>query len=554
MEIGAVSDLGLDDIHSNGLCREISFEEILLDETVAQGDIWVLRETLQSVGGINYRLEAKKNYELLIRIAQKYKVLQTNWETFRKNLPETGEKREEEWVCLKAETGAFGMQESVKTDCYLIGRYKEKLLSMGSFDEAVLSVYSAGGEAAVQYLERMLTRTKEFYDIYDCTQPILIYKGNDICYHMLDIFAKELGKALEEMGQRVEYFDFSERQPEELIAYKERRFKAVAGVQTHLFSLRERNGNFLHDGIDAPQYHFVFDHPVWLQEHLQQVPHRLCVLAPDGNYVQFIKNYYGHAARFLPPAGENKDVGEQERKYEISFLGRCGVEPVKSLWSVKKSSRDRCRLINRYILYMRKNLSVTPECAFQMALDYYGITCTKEEFIKLFSQERWVIHCIANHYKNKTVETLLKAGIVVHVYGESWEESDLRNHPLLRRHQGVTETEALAVYAQSKLSLNVMTWHKDGFTERIANAMLQKSVVVTDRTTYLEKEFTDGEDILLFDLARLTELPARIKELLADDVRRKQIAENGYRIAAERHTWGQRAKALLGFVEEDRRA
>lgn len=556
MEIGAVSG-GLqaavpDGTQGSGFAREISFAEILLDETLAQGDIWVLKEALSRVGGINYRLGAKRNYELLIRIAEKYKVLQADWEVLCRQ-PAAGEMLDKEWVCLKAETGddASYMQAAVRTDCYLIGRYKEELLSMESFDAAVLGVYSAGGETAVRYLERMLTRTEAFYDIYDCTQPVLIYMGNDICYHMLDIFSRELGRALEEMGQCVEYFDFSSREPEELIAYKRRRFKAVVGVQTYLFSLREREGSFLHDGINAPQYHFVLDHPIWMKEHLQQVPRRLCVLAPDGNYVQFVRNFYGHPARFLPPAGEEKHVGEAKRVQGISFLGRCGVGPVKSLWSVKNSSRDRCRLLNRYILYMRKNLGGTPEHAFQSALDYYGITCSREEFVELFCQERWVIHCLANHYKNKTVEMLLKAGIAVHVYGESWDESDMRHHPLLFRHQSVTEEEALAVYAKSKLSLNVMTWHKDGFTERIANAMLQKSVVVTDRTTYLEKEFTDGEEILLFDLAQLAGLPDRVKALLCDDTKRERIAEKGYRKASERHTWRQRAKTLLEFVEED---
>ncbi len=48
----------------NGLCPEgeISFEEILLDETLANGDIWVRKEALRSVGGINYRLGAKRSY------------------------------------------------------------------------------------------------------------------------------------------------------------------------------------------------------------------------------------------------------------------------------------------------------------------------------------------------------------------------------------------------------------------------------------------------------------------------------------------------------------
>ena len=96
-----------------------------------------------------------------------------------------------------------------------------------------------------------------------------------------------------------------------------------------------------------------------------------------------------------------------------------------------------------------------------------------------------------------------------------------------------------------------MSWHKDGFTERIANAMLQKSVVVTDRTTYLEQNFVNGEDLLMFDLGNLRALPDQIRALLDDEAKRTQMAENAYVKAASRHTWKQRAEKLLEFMEED---
>ena len=53
---------------------ELSFAEILLDERLLNSDIWISKKALSAVGGINYRLNAKRNYELLIRISQKYRV------------------------------------------------------------------------------------------------------------------------------------------------------------------------------------------------------------------------------------------------------------------------------------------------------------------------------------------------------------------------------------------------------------------------------------------------------------------------------------------------
>lgn len=522
--------------------EEIGFEEILLDKSLEQSDIWIRKEALQNVGGINYRLGAKKNYELLIRVAKEYKVCR---------IGQVPGSETDDWIHLEPET-VGNEEECLKADCYLIGRYKAELLSMGCFDEAVLQILMTKKEDVTQYLERMLTETKEYYDIYDCTQPILIYTGSDVCYNILDTFAGSLGNALKERGQCVEYFDISKQQIEELGDYAKRRFKAVIGIQTYMFSVKWGNGAFVHDSISAPKYQFVFDHPIRMKDHLQQTPKRLCVLTPDGNYANFVENYYGHSARFLPPAGIETHCECGRRDYEITFLGSYYDGPIEDLRAIRSMDKERCYLINRYILYMRRDLRMIPEEALKKALEYYGITCTREEFMEIMYRDRWAIYCLSYHYRNKAVRILLESGIRLHVFGDTWKDSPWWGHPGLIWHEEVMGEDALKVYAKSKLSLNIMTWHKDGFTERIANAMLQKSVVVTDRTTYLEKNFVSGEDLLMFDLGNLQELPGQIKELFDNDEKRKQMAENGYRKALQQHTWRQRAEKILEYIEEDR--
>ena len=81
--------------------------------------------------------------------------------------------------------------------------------------------------------------------------------------------------------------------------------------------------------------------------------------------------------------------------------------------------------------------------------------------------------------------------------------------------------------------------------------MLQKALVITDKTAYLENNFTDGEDILLFDLNHLQEIPARIKELLTCEEKRKRIADNGFKKALQQHTWKNRVVKILEMIEED---
>ena len=598
-----------------GARRDLIFEEILLDETLIQGELWVSKKALSDVGGINHLLCAKKNYELLLRIAKKYRVVlitegaeeqsaqeniykktlsaeqqsqrcekalgveqQLDQYSFQRLEPEIyvqepevhGHEQEvsgnklavhgQEPEVRENEQEVHGKKPEIyenepeiygwKTDCYIISRYKSELLAIGCFDEAVKGVLWEGGGQAESYLEGMLSSSQEYYRIYDYTQPVLIYAGDEICYHVLDTFARNLGKALLEHGCSVIYFDMAKQPMEEITAFVRRRLKAVIGMQTYLFSAKKKDGSFIHDAIGAPEYYFVFDHPVWLRHHLTNVPKQMTVLTPDGNYAAFIEKYYKHPARFLPPAGQEQYYGQQNRVYDISFLGTYRDSLLDELKALRKNDKKRAYFINRFILYMRMDIAGTPERALEKLLEYYHMTYTDEEFEQQFFGVRWTILRLAHYYRGKVLKTLLQAGFTIHVFGDSWKECPLCAYEGLVCHEQAVGGQALQVYGSSKLSLNIMTWHKDGFTERIANAMLQRSVVVTDRTTYLEQNFVNEQELLIFGLDRINELPQKIKSLLEDDRRREKIAESGYQKAKKEHTWYRRAGQLLELMDK----
>jgi spore maturation protein CgeB len=117
-------------------------------------------------------------------------------------------------------------------------------------------------------------------------------------------------------------------------------------------------------------------------------------------------------------------------------------------------------------------------------------------------------------------------------------------------HPDAEGVDALKVYAQSKISLNIMSWHKDGMTERIANSMINRAVVLTDPSTYLTEHYEDEKEIVYYHLTRLGELPDKIHRLLADDDYREAIAENGLKTAAAHDTWDNRAEKFLDILND----
>lgn len=106
---------------------------------------------------------------------------------------------------------------------------------------------------------------------------------------------------------------------------------------------------------------------------------------------------------------------------------------------------------------------------------------------KMYAVRR-VIYGAMHYYRHRVIETILQAGIRLDVFGDSWTHCPLRKYPNLICHPGVTVEEGLHVWRQSRMSLNVMSWHKSGFTERMAGIMMAGAVLVTDNTGYPSRQ------------------------------------------------------------------
>jgi len=102
---------------------------------------------------------------------------------------------------------------------------------------------------------------------------------------------------------------------------------------------------------------------------------------------------------------------------------------------------------------------------------------------------------------------------------------------------------------QTKLSLNVMPWFKDGAHDRIFNTMLNGAVCLTDSSIYLDSILHDDVDCSIYSLSQMDKLPEIAAGLLANPVHMQEIADQGYAMAKEAHTWAHRAKVLHDLIE-----
>lgn len=520
--------------------RVLSFWDIFMDDRWAMGDILCPEEVFAEIGGFNTRLTLKRDYELLLRIAFHYPVRAI------------GTAHEEDTMLLPEDTW-----EAFREDCYVTGKYQQELLGNGYFDSVVESLLSRvakleNSEESIEWLEKMITHESEYYEIDDNVQPILIYKTDDSAYNLLNVFAQQLAASLLLCRQRVEIFDVQLEGNQALTRLIGRRYKAVIGIQSYVFSVMMRdNITNLHDLIEGPKFNMILDHPAWMKEHFGKAPKNYHLLIHDRNYLRFADQYFNKIGKnyYFQPAGVMPtDVNNPKKLYDVTFIGTYH-DYRERLNVIRTYDRKQRFLTTRYMSIMKQHPNITAENAFRKTLDYYNLKLSDWDFVELFYETRQACFCIMSYFREKIIYTLLNGGIKIDVFGESWKKAPYAEHKNLISHPELLFEESLKVMGQSKISLNVMSWHKDGFTERVINAMLCRSVVLSDKSSYLEEEFEDQKELILFNLEKLGELPVIVNELLANDEKISRIAERGYEKASQKHLWIHRGNSLLDLID-----
>ena len=522
-----------------GQTKELTFWDILLDDRWTEGDFSCSESVYHEIGNINPKLHAKQNYEFILRAAEKFPITAVGQEF----LPQS----DDAW-------------EAFQTDCYIVGKYSHKLQEHGYFNPIVSSLLNQAShmswkEKGVAFLESMISHTPAYYEIDDNTRPILLYRDTEECCNVLNLFTDFLASALQQCHQRVEIFDAQLEDTHALTKYIGQHFKAIIGIQTYFFAIMMQDGvTNLHDLIIGPKYNMILDHPAWLKDEIQRAPQNYYLLLHDRNYIYFSMQHYPKLAGCIhfPPAGfypDNNAIPMASRKYDITFIGTYR-DYRERLSLIRKYNRRHRLLAAKYLQIMKKHPDYPAEEAFQKALQHYHLGYNDKQFLQLFYDMRQVNFCIMLYYREKVIQTLLDAGIKIDVFSTTWEKSPFANHPCLTCHPEIDPIQSLTVMQNSRISLNIMSWHKDGLTERIFNSMLCQSVVLSDETTGLAEYFVNQEDLVLFSLTELSSLPTKVKTLLADNALLQQIATNGYQKAQRNHSWLSRAQQLLQILDK----
>jgi spore maturation protein CgeB len=158
---------------------------------------------------------------------------------------------------------------------------------------------------------------------------------------------------------------------------------------------------------------------------------------------------------------------------------------------------------------------------------------------------------VGSHYPERQILLRFLRGLPLAIWGPGWERASADPHiaPFLRG-GALRAGSWRALYANADVVLNI---HYGSFGPRevsgdLANTRLFEILAcgtyqVVDRQGDVLRLFRDGRHLATFSGGE--ELRARVEEALADEGRRRAVAENGRREVLAFHTYEHRARILV---------
>ena len=391
----------------------------------------------------------------------------------------------------------------------------------------------------------------------------------------LEYFSRQMAKQFEKMGYLVFFYDLRD---EEYSARKLRKFIRTGetvlvtfnfeGLEKEVGVYKEGIG-YIWDSYKIPCYNIAADHPYFYHERLADLPVDYHHISIDRFQEAYFKEFYPeyHHEGFLPLAGTKLDVsGEGEHAEEQEEILSTEKSVDKKYDVIMTGNYTELSFFEPYINWINDEYAAfyrgiidelieKPwQTVEQVALAHCEREMGKEPNAELriaLSKMIFIDMYVRNYWRGKVVRTLVNAGIKVDVVGKGWEKlEDVVHKENLIIHPQTDSLTCLEMISQSKISVNVMPWFKDGAHDRVFNSILNGAVCVSDTSKYFCEELSEGEGVCYYNLQELDKLPIKVKDLLQNENEMQDIVARGMTKVLDMHTWAKRAEQIAAWFEK----
>ena len=300
------------------------------------------------------------------------------------------------------------------------------------------------------------------------------------------------------------------------------------------------------------------DPPFRFRPFLENPPERYHLFCCDWEHIEYVERYFKKSAEsvsFMPHVGvlpeKKRWIPYDERAYDILFCGTY-YRPDDRIAQIEKACPrgstvyDLCQKV---YVFLKVNSGFSAWKGFLAVAEQAGWKLSDEvqkQMSALLEAFDWAIRM---YQRERVVSAIAESGLDIYLLGRGWENHPAAGLPNVHRiDDRIPYGETLAYMADARINLNVMPGFKKGTHDRIFNTLLQGSVPLTDSSTWIDENFSDGVDIALYDLDHLERLPDIARKLLGDRELAETIINNGYEKTAGNYTWSHCADWILESI------
>lgn len=310
------------------------------------------------------------------------------------------------------------------------------------------------------------------------------------------------------------------------------------------------DGSSFFDAMGVTFINIVVDHPFYYHKFLPYLPKNYTQISIDREHEAYLKRFFPDMKRgpFLPLGGTSLWEDDtlptwEDRPIDIVFTGNY-TPPSTFEETIQRNGEEYAAFYHDIIddLIEHPWRSMDEVIIEHLNRDVEDIT---QEGIKDMMPNMIFIDLYVRHYfRGEVVRTLAESGLKVYCFGAGWKLLPCKNPENIINGDVLDSLGCLQQISRSKISLNVMPWFKDGAHDRIFNSMLNGAVCVSDGSKYIDEILKDGSDFVEYNLADLSSLPKKIKDVLSNREKWERIVKSGYNNAKTSHTWAQRANRI----------
>ncbi|MEZ3469464.1 MAG: glycosyltransferase, partial [Schaedlerella sp.] len=303
----------------------------------------------------------------------------------------------------------------------------------------------------------------------------------------------------------------------------------------------------------------LMDPPLRFHPSLEKHPQNYLLFCCDLDHVEYVKKYFSQTVShvdFMPHVGiiPNKtipDIPYREKKYDILFSGTY-YRPETMFTKIEEMFGKGTDTYHFYLDVFEclvNDSSFTIEQAIIHNIENLNVGIDQNNLKLLLGCSESIDWAIRMYQRDRVIKTLADTGLELHLLGRGWENHSSAGCPNVHRiDDRIPYAETLAYMADARINLNVFPWFKAGTHDRIFNALLQHSLPLTDPSRWITENFTDGEDIALYDLKHLEQLPEIAGEFLREADRAEAMIKRGYEKVIRNFTWSHCADWILNAI------